>query len=146
MEIRVSPVLSRIFADDAGMLEMISRLDPKDPLKVMEFTAKMTRFLMHGNSVNPEVIKSLKEQAGIEVTTELQLDGKKFLKLDLFEIGAKTEKEKITAVKRISNFKRSNVEKDVKNAYLFGDNIEDANNGYVPTSTQAVIRGLPNAF
>ena len=30
--------------------------------------------------------------------------------------------------------------------FLFGDNFEDAKTGYVPSSTQAVIRGLPNAI
>jgi hypothetical protein len=29
---------------------------------------------------------------------------------------------------------------------LFGDNTEDRLNGYIPTLTQAVIRGLPNAI
>lgn len=30
--------------------------------------------------------------------------------------------------------------------FLFGDNVADSNSGYVPRSTQAVIRGLPNAL
>ena len=30
--------------------------------------------------------------------------------------------------------------------YVFGDNLEDKESGYVPSTTQAVIRGLKNAF
>ena len=30
--------------------------------------------------------------------------------------------------------------------FLFGDNLADAASGYVPSMTQAVIRGLPNAI
>jgi hypothetical protein len=30
--------------------------------------------------------------------------------------------------------------------FLFGDNFADRKTGYVPSSTQAVIRGLPNAL
>ena len=41
---------------------------------------------------------------------------------------------------------REQVAKQTDKVFLFGDNIEDAITGYVPTSTQAVIRGLPNAI
>jgi hypothetical protein len=46
---------------------------------------------------------------------------------------------------------RQEAEDDVDHVYLFGDNIKDAipdANGryFIPSSTQAVIRGLPNAI
>ena len=41
---------------------------------------------------------------------------------------------------------RADVEADPENIYVFGDNLADAETGYVPSVTQAVIRGLPNAF
>lgn len=43
-------------------------------------------------------------------------------------------------------YNRFEIAKDSKNAYLFGDNLADKIIGYVPSKTQAVIRGLPNAF
>ena len=41
---------------------------------------------------------------------------------------------------------REEVAKQTDKVFLFGDNFEDAESGYVPSSTQAVIRGLPNAI
>ena len=41
---------------------------------------------------------------------------------------------------------REEVAKQTDKVFLFGDNFEDAKSGYVPSSTQAVIRGLPNAI
>ena len=41
---------------------------------------------------------------------------------------------------------RKDVENNPDKVFLFGDNFEDAQNGYVPSSTQAVIRSLPNAI
>ena len=41
---------------------------------------------------------------------------------------------------------RKDVENNSDKIFLFGDNFEDARTGYVPSSTQAVIRGLPNAI
>ena len=43
---------------------------------------------------------------------------------------------------------REEVAKDIKHVYLFGDNIKDASDDkpFIPKSTQAVIRGLPNAI
>lgn len=41
---------------------------------------------------------------------------------------------------------RKDVENNLDKVFLFGDNFEDAETGYVPSSTQAVIRGLPNAI
>lgn len=41
---------------------------------------------------------------------------------------------------------RAEVEADSENIYVFGDNAADSFSGYVPSTTQAVIRGLPNAF
>jgi hypothetical protein len=41
---------------------------------------------------------------------------------------------------------RAQVAADTQRVYLFGDNIQDNNTGYVPNYTQAVIRGLPNAI
>lgn len=41
---------------------------------------------------------------------------------------------------------RSGVEADKERLYLFGDNLQDMVSGYVPTKTQAIIRGLPNAL
>ncbi|MBQ9391932.1 MAG: hypothetical protein IJU02_07055 [Lachnospiraceae bacterium] len=50
-------------------------------------------------------------------------------------------------VEYTSNFwTREQVEQDTGRVYLFGDNTEDRLTGYIPTSTQAVIRGLPNAI
>ena len=43
-------------------------------------------------------------------------------------------------------FNREQVAKDPKRVYVFGDNFVDAQNGYVPSKTQAVIRGLPNTI
>ena len=40
---------------------------------------------------------------------------------------------------------REQIANDPNSIYLFGDNYEDMKNGYVPSKTQAVIRGLPNA-
>ena len=41
---------------------------------------------------------------------------------------------------------RKDVENNPDKVFLFGDNFEDARTGYVPSSTQAVIRGLPNTI
>lgn len=41
---------------------------------------------------------------------------------------------------------RESVAAQTDKIFLFGDNFEDAKTGYVPSSTQAVIRGLPNAI
>jgi hypothetical protein len=41
---------------------------------------------------------------------------------------------------------REEVAKQTDKLFLFGDNLEDAKTGYIPSSTQAVIRGLPNAI
>ena len=41
---------------------------------------------------------------------------------------------------------RAEVEANPKCLYVFGDNLEDKESGYVPSTTQAVIRGLKNAF
>ena len=41
---------------------------------------------------------------------------------------------------------REEVAKQTDKVFLFGDNFEDAETGHVPSSTQAVIRGLPNAI
>ena len=49
-------------------------------------------------------------------------------------------------IKFVDVFKRDEVAKDVDFVYLFGDNLEDMQTGYVPRKTQAVIRGLPNAI
>lgn len=43
-------------------------------------------------------------------------------------------------------YNREQVANDSKRVYVFGDNFVDAENGYVPSKTQAVIRGLPNAI
>lgn len=44
-------------------------------------------------------------------------------------------------------YTRDAVSKDLNNFYLFGDNTDDRlNTHYIPTQTQAVIRGLPNAI
>lgn len=43
-------------------------------------------------------------------------------------------------------FTRESVEADPDTIYLFGDNIKDAQRGFVPAWTQAQIRGLPNAI
>ena len=40
---------------------------------------------------------------------------------------------------------RDQVARDTESVYVFGDNIQDNVNLYVPSSTQAVIRGLPNS-
>lgn len=40
---------------------------------------------------------------------------------------------------------RDQVARDVNSIYVFGDNMQDNKNIYVPSSTQAVIRGLPNS-
>ena len=39
---------------------------------------------------------------------------------------------------------RDQVARDVDSVYVFGDNIKDSIDLYVPKSTQACIRGLPN--
>lgn len=49
-------------------------------------------------------------------------------------------------IKLVDVFTRSGVEKDLDFVYLFGDNLSDAENCYIPSKTQAVIRGLPNAI
>lgn len=41
---------------------------------------------------------------------------------------------------------RQSVASDHNSVYLFGDNVADSLSGYVPSTTQAVIRGLPNAI
>jgi len=41
---------------------------------------------------------------------------------------------------------RADVAKQTDKVFLFGDNTSDRTIGYVPSSTQAVIRGLPNAI
>jgi hypothetical protein len=41
---------------------------------------------------------------------------------------------------------RTQVALDQERVYLFGDNLQDKKSGYVPSMTQAVIRGLPNAI
>ena len=41
---------------------------------------------------------------------------------------------------------RDQVARDVDSIYVFGDNFTDFLDVYVPSSTQAVIRGLPNAY
>jgi hypothetical protein len=64
---------------------------------------------------------------------------------------AKTKKEQ-QSKQRIQtetkeNYVREQVAEDNNNAYLFGDNLNDKyNTKYIPLQTQAVIRGLPNAF
>ena len=40
---------------------------------------------------------------------------------------------------------RDQVARDVESVYVFGDNVDDYLNHYVPSSTQAVIRSLPNS-
>lgn len=40
---------------------------------------------------------------------------------------------------------RDQVARDVDSIYVFGDNVDDYLNHYVPSSTQAVIRSLPNS-
>lgn len=49
-------------------------------------------------------------------------------------------------IKLVDKWSRTSVALDVDFVYLFGDNLSDAENGYVPYKTQAVIRGLPNAI
>ena len=49
-------------------------------------------------------------------------------------------------VKIVDKWSRTSVALDTDFVYLFGDNLSDAENGYVPYKTQAVIRGLPNAI
>jgi len=49
-------------------------------------------------------------------------------------------------IKLVDVFSRESVEQDKDFVYLFGDNLCDMENGYVPKFTQAVIRGLPNAI
>lgn len=49
-------------------------------------------------------------------------------------------------LKLVSKFTRASVEQDTDYLYVFGDNLSDSENGYVPSYTQAVIRGLPNAI
>lgn len=45
------------------------------------------------------------------------------------------------------NWTRKQVEKEIDKVFLFGDNTDDrVNTKYIPKSTQAVIRGLPNAI
>jgi len=41
---------------------------------------------------------------------------------------------------------RDQVARDTDSVYVFGDNSEDAISCYVPSSTQAVIRSLPNTL
>lgn len=41
---------------------------------------------------------------------------------------------------------RDEVAKQIDKVFLFEDNIEDSKKGYIPSKTQAVIRGLPNAI
>jgi hypothetical protein len=45
----------------------------------------------------------------------------------------------------VGEWTREQVKADKKRLYLFGDNLADMESGYVPTKTQAVIRGLFNA-
>lgn len=55
--------------------------------------------------------------------------------------------DKIQKVEEHKGFwTREEVEKETDKVFLFGDNTEDRKNGYKPSSTQAVIRGLPNAI
>ena len=52
-------------------------------------------------------------------------------------------------LKTVNHFwTREEVSKDTNHVYLFGDNIKDASDtkAFIPKSTQAVIRGLPNAI
>lgn len=51
----------------------------------------------------------------------------------------------VKKVVEVDIWTRSKVKQDTDHVYLFGDNYTDASDGYVPSSTQAVIRGLPNA-
>ena len=41
---------------------------------------------------------------------------------------------------------RDRVARDTESVYVFGDNAEDAYTNFYPSRTQAVIRGLDNAF
>jgi hypothetical protein len=50
------------------------------------------------------------------------------------------------AVYYYGNWIRREVANDIERVYLFGDNIKDKASGYIPSTTQAVIRGLPNAI
>ena len=56
-----------------------------------------------------------------------------------------TDEEITKAVIYQGNFTRQDIKNRVDLVMLFGDNIEDSITEYIPTATQAVIRGLPNA-
>ena len=57
-----------------------------------------------------------------------------------------TVKEETTSKPQPKFWTRESVAAQPDKIFLFGDNFEDAKTGYVPSSTQAVIRGLPNAI
>lgn len=62
------------------------------------------------------------------------------------EMTLRKEKAPQMVVTEKRYFTRDQVAADPKRIYIFGDNFVDAENGYVPSKTQAVIRGLPNAI
>ena len=107
--------------------------------------------LEKGNTMSSERVKELmgRQSGNTETTSEIYS-----------KLGNKTASEHViidnvngrkpAVESNVELFKgfwsRQQVESQTDKVFLFGDNFEDAKTGYVPSSTQAVIRGLPNAI
>lgn len=66
---------------------------------------------------------------------------------DATEAEVQQPQEPVKGVELFKGFwTRDFVAKQTDKVFLFGDNTVDSRSGYVPSSTQAVIRGLPNAI
>lgn len=105
------------------------------------------------NFIETDTPTLTKNFAGIG-TREINENGKQAIR-DVYEKTFKNQEnneqsQQTQSTSRVQTWKGFWTRKDVENnpnkVFLFGDNFEDAETGYVPSSTQAVIRGLPNAI
>ena len=104
--------------------------------------------------VSTETPTLTKNFAGIGTSSNTTEAGKQAIR-DVYEKTFKSQEnnkqsQQTQSTSRVQIWKgfwsRKDVENNPDKVFLFGDNFEDAETGYVPSSTQAVIRGLPNAI
>lgn len=119
---------------DKGFFEDLKELDPE----MYNYTQEKLNILFRIGDKN---IPNLVTNENIKAVKLNEDQQKSFESLQDFMKDPNAPK-----VETVKQFTRDSVEKDTERVYLFGDNFEDAKTGYVPSSTQAVIRGLPNAI
>ena len=115
----------------------------RDKLQIMQ------KLMYYSFSQNEAERRKLVNTGRAKLTHKLGTKGwDKLFPTALTNVRSIFQKEYAKPIVHLYNGKwsRKYVQNHPEKVFLFGDNLEDAKSGYIPTETQAVIRGLDNAI